>query len=636
MKLIERVSIHRFRSIGEVEFETDSLNIFSGTNNSGKSNALRALNLFFNSEAGFQNPFNFENDYNKAYTGWYGGKREIRIVLHFAAQGNAALSSPFRISRTFGIGTGSQPQYEFQSDDPEVQAKINKREGNVLRQFNTFMGRIEYLYVPAVRDKVFVRDLLLRFEQLLNVDPGNDFKGKLDELSGILADKSIDISRDFEQFIHLETEAVLSTNITDILGAIRVMVDSGIEITERVAGEGRKSKVKVDLFSTGDGILMSYLAYFLAHVSKSLTNKYFIWGFEEPENSIEYSKAQRLANDFTEEFTQTAQIFLTTHSPAFIKLRERPNTAFYRVFIEQGNTKRLTQIVGLRELKERQRQLFDTADFGEQYKQLTGEIGLLEQAAEIEMLVSDITHQQMELKEQQSEYISANAALLALHPTKIFLCEDDSRQTKALWQHLLVLVGLSDVEVWSSQGSSNENAEIGLKEHQKNDRTYKPRVFRQVDRDGLSLACLDAIERKYNAKYSRSFPYKYLPLPVNEIENFAILADTSFTENLWLDNQEDLRDAFERTLSSLFDRFTRIFRGTDDSYLFPDGSTRTQTIQNMRREAQRDWRRYMPGKEVIKLIDNYNFSRSLQELSYERLPHELRNYLNEVKAFFEA
>lgn len=48
MKYIESVKISKFRSIGQNElFNTSELNIISGSNDSGKSNYLKALNLFF-------------------------------------------------------------------------------------------------------------------------------------------------------------------------------------------------------------------------------------------------------------------------------------------------------------------------------------------------------------------------------------------------------------------------------------------------------------------------------------------------------------------------------------------------------------------------------------------------------------
>ena len=66
MKFVSRIEIHRFRSISDASLIAEDLTIFSGTNNSGKSNVLRALNLFFNGESSFGNPYNFEKDYNIA------------------------------------------------------------------------------------------------------------------------------------------------------------------------------------------------------------------------------------------------------------------------------------------------------------------------------------------------------------------------------------------------------------------------------------------------------------------------------------------------------------------------------------------------------------------------------------------
>jgi predicted ATP-dependent endonuclease of OLD family len=86
MKLIEKVEIHRFRSISDINIKTEEVTIFSGINNSGKSNVLRALNLFFNGRSNFDQEYNFSKDYNLAYTGQARGQRIIKIVLHFGPQ----------------------------------------------------------------------------------------------------------------------------------------------------------------------------------------------------------------------------------------------------------------------------------------------------------------------------------------------------------------------------------------------------------------------------------------------------------------------------------------------------------------------------------------------------------------------
>lgn len=61
---IRRIEITNFRSIQKMVIESNRLQVIVGNNDAGKSNILRALNLFFN---GLTNPgedFNFATDYN--------------------------------------------------------------------------------------------------------------------------------------------------------------------------------------------------------------------------------------------------------------------------------------------------------------------------------------------------------------------------------------------------------------------------------------------------------------------------------------------------------------------------------------------------------------------------------------------
>lgn len=51
---ITRIEIHNFRSIRKLEINTGSLAVLAGENNAGKSNILRALDLFFNTHKKFQ------------------------------------------------------------------------------------------------------------------------------------------------------------------------------------------------------------------------------------------------------------------------------------------------------------------------------------------------------------------------------------------------------------------------------------------------------------------------------------------------------------------------------------------------------------------------------------------------------
>ena len=48
MVVLKRIHIKNFRSISDATIDLDDFNFFVGKNDSGKSNVLKAVNLFFN------------------------------------------------------------------------------------------------------------------------------------------------------------------------------------------------------------------------------------------------------------------------------------------------------------------------------------------------------------------------------------------------------------------------------------------------------------------------------------------------------------------------------------------------------------------------------------------------------------
>lgn len=82
MKFIKQIDIRKFRSInGLTKIKTNDLNIFVGQNDQGKSNVLRALNLFFNNETDSNTKFRYEDDYCFIANTGRGTRKEIRIDL---------------------------------------------------------------------------------------------------------------------------------------------------------------------------------------------------------------------------------------------------------------------------------------------------------------------------------------------------------------------------------------------------------------------------------------------------------------------------------------------------------------------------------------------------------------------------
>ncbi len=66
MKAIKSVEINNFRSIVKLNVGAlNRLNIIVGKNDIGKSNFLKALNLFFNDETELGNKFSFKRDFSR-------------------------------------------------------------------------------------------------------------------------------------------------------------------------------------------------------------------------------------------------------------------------------------------------------------------------------------------------------------------------------------------------------------------------------------------------------------------------------------------------------------------------------------------------------------------------------------------
>lgn len=61
---IRKIEIFNFRPIKNITLKPSALSILVGNNDIGKSNILRALNLFFNAKTNEDEPFDFQIDHN--------------------------------------------------------------------------------------------------------------------------------------------------------------------------------------------------------------------------------------------------------------------------------------------------------------------------------------------------------------------------------------------------------------------------------------------------------------------------------------------------------------------------------------------------------------------------------------------
>lgn len=345
MKIIEKIEIRHFRSfdggVGQIKVEVielRDLNIFSGANDSGKSNILRALNLFFNNEISPGVPFDLERDLSKiqknrsdtkATTKRASGKKDVRqkdlwvkIRVYFKKEEGGVLPDKFFVEKTWnknGLHLNKKHNIKKNTD----LKKANAQEG----QLSQFLNNISFEYVPAVKDRQFFNILFKKLQNYLfeKQDKKND-------------NKFTKHSAMFNDLLKTETQGLFDEFKKN------VGVDAGFRIPETLVDFFRTLGVEtengISLFDRGDGIQARFIPDILNEISKD-SRKKIIWGFEEPENSYEPLRCFELAQDFVR-YSGKKQIFVTSHAFPFIALKGE-EVASYRVKNE-GNVSRIGAI----------------------------------------------------------------------------------------------------------------------------------------------------------------------------------------------------------------------------------------------------------------------------------------------------
>lgn len=79
---------------------------------------------------------------------------------------------------------------------------------------------------------------------------------------------------------------------------------------------------QIPLNMRGDGIKSKFLPPILKWLQNHNAQQTFVWGIDEPENSLEFRAAEELSSLFGNEYALTTQIFATSHSMAFINPRD--------------------------------------------------------------------------------------------------------------------------------------------------------------------------------------------------------------------------------------------------------------------------------------------------------------------------
>lgn len=311
MKLIKGIEIGYFRSIYKQKLDKLSdLTVFFGRNDAGKSNFLRALNLFFNGATNPDMPFDFYRDFNHSRIDEAKEGVDIRkfvyVKITFTPPSNwiKSLGGEFWVKKTWSVSRGEEPISENSLESAK-------------QQFVTrFLNKIHLHYIPAIKDRTIFENLL---ESVYKVISSNEeFLSSLESFTVELQSKTEKISNELLSQIGVQSAIAPPVDLTDLFRSLDF---------ETKNSYGDKYSLTLQ---NGDGVQVRHIPAILSFLSDNSSESFHIWAFEEPENSLELANAVKEAQIFLNySMTRNKQIFITSHSPAFFSLDNSNTKRFF-------------------------------------------------------------------------------------------------------------------------------------------------------------------------------------------------------------------------------------------------------------------------------------------------------------------
>lgn len=322
--IIKEIIIHNFRSIRSVKLKIENHNIFVGLNDVGKSNLLKALNLFFNNQTDYGQNFDFSQDFTYLYSKKSKRKKEIKIQIIFSIPDHYKVEGDVVWEKRWNIDGSILENIQYKSG---AELPPRSKVPSVLRS-------MKYRYIPAVKSREYYKGLLSELYQAVSASLTSPLKDSIEQFTNVLSSYTEQIGRETIRKLGLTSTLTMPSDLSELF---KTLVFETQEST---------SSFIVNLERRGDGIQARHIPYILNYIAEEdqksrgrrATSVYTVWGFEEPENGLEMSKAFEMASDFMA-YSEHIQMFISTHSPAFyLNSDAESGKVFYALKNERGET----------------------------------------------------------------------------------------------------------------------------------------------------------------------------------------------------------------------------------------------------------------------------------------------------------
>jgi predicted ATPase len=330
MQLIQQIEIAYFRSVYKFQLaECSDLNVLFGRNDAGKSNVLRALNLFFTGKTNPGQAFNFDRDFCHARLAEAQAQRggDIRkfvyVKIWFSTPANwrASLGNSFWVKKQWSVSTAAEPQ---------MMSSLGNQQRNQM-YLTRFLNKVQFHYVPAIKDRRIFEQLQADIYRVISQQA--EFNGSLAAFAHQLGTATNDLTAGLRAALDISSAVSTPSDLTDLFRSLDFITTSEV-------GDSYSLTLQ-----RGDGVQVRHIPPILEFLSDKSPQDYHIWGFEEPENSLELANAITEADTFRGMArSDNKQIFLTSHSPAFFSL-DGPEVKRYFVSRSEERNNRMTSAI---------------------------------------------------------------------------------------------------------------------------------------------------------------------------------------------------------------------------------------------------------------------------------------------------
>lgn len=305
---IKSIHIKNFRSIVNSKVDFNDIVVLSGNNDVGKSNYLKALNLFFNNQTDFNTSFDFERDFCKFAKVSKKMAKEISIIVEFI--------SPSSYKEKENIFWQKIWRTEGEIKSKSIKTYENKKEVKSSRsRTNHWIEHLKFRYVPAIKSDLYFQELLGDLNDTLAESVEKEIQIAATVFTQKIQESTNEISEELSDRLQLDSTLILPHDLRKIFQTL----DFNTKFID----------INLPLKNRGDGIKTRHIPVILKFLAEQ-DNKTrtqgapkidTIWGFEEPENNLELKKAFDLSRDFYD-YSSNIQIIITTHSSAFYSLKK--------------------------------------------------------------------------------------------------------------------------------------------------------------------------------------------------------------------------------------------------------------------------------------------------------------------------